>query len=106
MSSVLLCDVISENTRITHGEHNCTAPLVTWTCMLLSILMQCLQHCMSILLHRICYMYTHLLGRLALTCTLSFTEQYDSFVKFSHDQVERRLAESAFSCEFISVIIS
>ena len=26
-------------------------------------------------------------------------EQYDAFVKFSHDQVERRLAESAFSCE-------
>ena len=74
--------------------------------MLLSILMQCLRHCMIILLHRICYMYSHLLGRLALTCTLSFTEQYDSFVKFSHDQVERRLAESAFSCEFISVIIS
>ena len=24
-------------------------------------------------------------------------EQYDAFVKFSHDQVERRLAESAFS---------
>ena len=27
------------------------------------------------------------------------TEQYDTFVKFTHDQVERRLAESAFSCE-------
>lgn len=26
-------------------------------------------------------------------------EQYDTFVKFTHDQVERRLAESAFSCE-------
>lgn len=27
------------------------------------------------------------------------TEQYDTFVKFSHDQVEKRLAESAFSCK-------
>jgi len=31
----------------------------------------------------------------ALTSKLA--EQYDAFVKFSHDQVERRLAESAFS---------
>ena len=30
-------------------------------------------------------------------------EQYDAFVKFSHDQVERRLAESAFSCEYTAV---
>ena len=29
------------------------------------------------------------------------TEQYDTFVKFTHDQVERRLAESAFSCELL-----
>ena len=28
------------------------------------------------------------------------SEQYDAFVKFSHDQVERRLAESAFSCKY------
>lgn len=28
------------------------------------------------------------------------TEQYDAFVKFNHDQVERRLAESAFSCKY------
>lgn len=34
------------------------------------------------------------------------TEQYDTFVKFSHDQVERRLAESAFSCESKSLCFS
>ena len=35
-------------------------------------------------------------------------EQYDAFVKFSHDQVERRFAESAFSCKhrmFLIIII-
>ena len=31
------------------------------------------------------------------------SEQYDAFVKFSHDQVERRLAESAFSCKYAVV---
>ena len=35
---------------------------------------------------------------LILPCIIS-TEQYDTFVKFSHDQIERRLAESAFSCK-------
>ena len=40
-----------------------------------------------------------LLLLLLLFCSLPFPEQYDTFVKFSHDQVERRLAESAFSCK-------
>ncbi len=34
-----------------------------------------------------------------LQCILLFPEQYDAFVKFSHDQVERRLAESTCSCK-------
>jgi len=33
------------------------------------------------------------------------SEQYDAFVKFSHDQVERRLAESAFSCKLLCVSV-
>ena len=38
-----------------------------------------------------------------MVCCFFFVclEQYDAFVKFSHDQVERRLAESAFSCKYI-----
>ena len=32
-------------------------------------------------------------------------EQYDTFVKFSHDQVEKRLAESAFSCKFLLLLL-
>lgn len=30
----------------------------------------------------------------------SSLEQYDTYVKFSHDQISKRLAESAFSCKF------
>ena len=30
-----------------------------------------------------------------------FSEQYDAFVKFSHDQIERRLSEAPLSCEYV-----
>ena len=35
----------------------------------------------------------------------SCTEQYDAFVKFSHDQIERRLSEAPLSCESVSVCL-
>ena len=38
--------------------------------------------------------------QLIFICCL-LLEQYDTFVKFSHDQIERRLAASTFSCEFV-----
>ena len=31
------------------------------------------------------------------------TEQYDAFVKFSHDQIERRLSEAPLSCECVYI---
>ena len=37
---------------------------------------------------------------IVLMVYIIYSEQYDAFVKFSHDQVERRLAESAFSCKY------
>ena len=39
-----------------------------------------------------------------LQCILLFPEQYDAFVKFSHDQVERRLAESTCSCKSATLL--
>lgn len=49
---------------------------------------------------------TKLAGELRLVVKVEYNsllfalpEQYDTFVKFSHDQVEKRLAESAFSCK-------
>ena len=50
-----------------------------------------------------CVIEIHSSLKVVLLCYHLFlsTEQYDTFVKFSHDQVERRLAESAFSCKFV-----
>ena len=44
-------------------------------------------------------MYNNALKHIFIVPCSFLTEQYDAFVKFSHDQVERRLAESAFSCK-------
>ena len=62
--------------------------------------------CLSLSLSRpACLSLSPPLPPLSLSPSL---EQYDAFVKFSHDQVERRFAESAFSCKhrmFLIIII-
>ena len=45
-------------------------------------------------------MYISHSGVLVYYCVCSpCADQYDAFVKFNHDQVERRLKESDFSCK-------
>ena len=94
--------------------HTCRLTRLVYRCTYTLTVLSSVKHSMNILPIAICYSnqikvymmsFTYICELLVHVLSSLSTEQYDAFVKFSHDQVERRLAESAFSCEYNCVLL-